>query len=301
MFTIGLFEQSIRFLEISRENKISFAQIKSDNFDLSNLFKQNKLAESEISNIADVINRVLEESRTTSNTSRLLIDTDRCFANVIPLDFSDTKEKINSNILWELSNYFPENYKDFKISYHKLNSELYSESVKETLIIGIKNSIIDTLKKLSRLINIKITSIDIEHFASEKYFRGIRKNLFKEDNILIIGCKRNRFDFSIINDSGCLAYDYFITKDANFQDKLVKMYIKLEEKYRSLQISNIYLYGDDSTTGTYKIINDLSQKARVILSNPFYEIGITDKVPADFVSEGYKFIPLCGLSSEEKQ
>jgi Tfp pilus assembly PilM family ATPase len=301
MFTIGLFGQSIRFLETSKENKISFAQIKSDNFELSNLFKQNKLTESEISNSADIINAALEESKTESNISRLLIDTDRCFANVIPLDFSETKEKINSNILWELSNYFPENYKDFKISYHKLNSESFSESIKETLIIGIKNSITDALKKLCGLINIKITSIDIEHFASEKYFRAIRKNLFKDENILIVGCKKNRFDFSIINDSCGFAYDYFIPVDANFQDKLIKMYIKLEEKYRNLQISSIYLYGDDTTTGAYKIINDLSHKARVILSNPFYEIGITDKVSTDIVSEGYKFIPLCGLSSEEKQ
>lgn len=298
MFTIGLFEQSLRFLETNKENKISFAGIKSENFDLSNLFKQNKLAESEISNTADIINNILEESRTSSNIARLLIDTNRCFTNVIPLDFSENKEKINSNILWELSNYFPDNYKDFKISYHKLHSESYSESIRETLIIGIKNSIIDALKKLSRLINIKITSIDIEHFASEKYFRTIRKNLFKDENILIIGCKRNRFDFSIINDSGCFAYNYFLIKDSNFQDKLAKEYIKLDEKYRNLQISNIYLYGDETTTNAYKIINELSQKTRLILSNPFYEIGITDKVPTEIVSEGYKFIPLCGLSSE---
>ena len=298
MFTIGLFEQSIRFLEISKENKISFASIKSENFDLSNLFKKNKLAESEISNTADIINSTLEESRTSSNIARLLIDTDRCFTNVIPLDFSENKEKINSNILWELSNYYPENYKDFKISYHKLHSESYSESIRETLIIGIRNNIIDELKKLSRLINVKITSIDIEHFASVKYFRAIRKNLFKDENILIIGCNRSRFDFSIINDLGCFAYDYFLIKDSNFQDKLAKECLKLEDKYRNLQISNIYLYGDDTTTNAFKIINELSKKARVILSNPFYEIGITDKVPTDIVSEGYKFIPLCGLSSE---
>jgi Tfp pilus assembly PilM family ATPase len=298
MFTIGLFEHSIRFLETKKDNKISFAGIKPDNFELDNLFKQNKLSETEISKAADSINRVLNDSGTKENTARLLIDTGKCFANVIPLDFSESKENINSNILWELSNYYPDCYKEFRISYHKLNSSVYTDCVKETLIIGIRKNVIEVLKKLSGLLNIKVTSIDIEHFASEKYFRAVRKNLFKDENILVIGCKKNRFDFSIINGESTFAYDYFEFKDSNFRERLIKTYTLLLEKSNSQPVNNIYLYGDENAPSAYKIINELSQKSRVFLSNPFYEIGITDNLSTDIVSEGYKFIPLCGLSSE---
>ncbi|MBI5402275.1 MAG: pilus assembly protein PilM [Ignavibacteriae bacterium] len=301
MFTIGLFEKSIRFLETNRENKISFAGAVSDNFELENLFKKNKLSDTYINNAAELINRVIEESRTSSDHSRLLIDTNKCFANVIPLDFSEKKEKLNSNILWELSNYFPDNYKEFKVSYHKLLSDSYSSQVRDTLIIGILNSNLETLKKLSRLLNIKITSIDIEHFAAEKYFRAIRKSLFKDENIMVIGSKKSRFDFSIINDSGCLHYDYYIPRELNFQDNFANAFIGTEKKYRNLQINNIYLYGDETAADSYSIINDLSEKSRVFLSNPFYEIGITEKVKTEIVSEGYKYIPLCGLASEAKK
>jgi len=297
MFTIGLFEHSIRFLETNKDNKISFAGIKPDNFELDNLFKQNKLSETEISKTADSINRTLDESGTKENAARILIDTGKCFANVIPLDFSESKENINSNILWELSNYYPDCYKEFRISYHKLSSSVYTDTVKETLIIGIRKSIIDVLKKLSGLLNIKVTSIDIEHFASEKYFRAVRKNLFKDENILVIGCKKNRFDFSIINEESSFAYDYFELRDSNFQERLVKTYTRLLEKSNSQPVNNIYLYGDENAPNAYKIINELSQKSRVFLSNPFYEIGITENLSTDIVSEGYKFIPLCGLSS----
>jgi len=297
MFTIGLFEHSIRFLETNKDNKISFAGIKPENFELDNLFKQNKLSETEITKTADSINRALDESGTKENTARLLIDTGKCFANVIPLDYSESKENINSNILWDLSNYYPDCYKEFRISYHKLNSSVYTDCVKETLIIGIRKNIIDVLKKLSGLLNIKVTSIDIEHFASEKYFRAVRKNLFKDENILVIGCKKNRFDFSIINGESTFAYDYFEFKDSNFQERLVKIYTRLLEKPNSQPVNNIYLYGDENAPNAYKIINELSQKSRVFLSNPFYEVGITENLSTDIVSEGYKFIPLCGLSS----
>lgn len=296
MFTIGLYEKSIRFLEISKENKISFAYHLVENFNIENFYFQNKLSDSYINEISELINEVLKKSNASSHTSKLLIDTNYCFTNVIPLDFSEGDDKINSNILWELSNYFPDTYKNYKVSYHKLLSDLYSKDIKETLIIAIKNNFIDAIKKLSKQINIKISTIDIEHFASEKYFRKIRNNLFDGETIVIIGCKKNRFDFSVINDSGCIGYDYFLLDDSNFHDKLIKQYLKTEEKYRSLQINNIYLYGDESTSSAYKIINDIARKSRLILSNPFYEIGITENVGSDIVSEGYKFVPLCGLA-----
>jgi Tfp pilus assembly PilM family ATPase len=301
MFTIGLFEKSIKFLEINKEKKISFAFNLTENINLEKLYLQNKLSENYLNDIAKSINDVLDKSNTTSHTSKILIETNHCFTNVIPLDFTETKDKINSNILWELSNYFPDGYKDCKINYHKLLSESYSENIKETLIIAIKNNLIEGLKKLSKLIDIKINSIDVEHFSSEKYFREIRKDLLKEENILIVGCKKNRFDFSIINNSGCLAYDYFLLNNSNYQDILTKAYLKIAEKYYNLQINNIYLYGDESTSSSYKIINDISKTTRVILSNPFYEIGITDNIDTEIVSEGYKFVPLCGLALVQKQ
>jgi len=300
MFTIGLFDKSIRLLDTNKDGQIRYAKIISEGFEFENIFRQNKLSESAIEAAAEKINDTIKESGMTAGISRLVIDTDKCFANVIPLDYSEPKDKISSNILWELSNYFPDDYKEFKINYHKLLSEQVSENIYETLIIGIKNSVIDSLKKLARLTDTKIISIDIEHFTSEKYFRQIRKKLFNDECILVIGCKKNRFDFSVINDSGCFGYNFFICKDANFQERLAKEFTQLESKYTSMQINNIYLYGDETTTNAYQLINGLSKKARVILSNPFYEIGITDKLSTEIVSEGYKFIPLCGLSLEEK-
>lgn len=296
MFTIGLYEKSIRFLEIKKENKISFAHQITENFNIEYLYSKNKLSESLINEASEMINEVLSKSNTAEHTSRLLIDTNYCFANVIPLDITESNDKINSNILWELSNYFPDDYKNYKINYHKLLAGSYSEDIKETLIIAIKNHFIDSIKKLSKQINIKISSIDIEHFASEKYFRTIRKNLFDRETVMIIGCKKNRFDLSVISETGCIGYDYFLLEDSNYQDKLVKFYLKNEEKYRNFQINNIYLYGEESTSSVYKIVNDIAKKPRLVLSNPFYEIGITENVDSEIVSEGYKFVPLCGLA-----
>ena len=296
MFTISLSDKSIRFLETNKDKKICFAHQITDNFELENIITQNKLTDSYIDRASDEINKILKNSGTSAHTAKLVLETSQCFANVIPLDFSENKEKISSNILWELSNYFPEDYKHYKINYHKLLTESLTDSIKETLIIAVKSSKLDAIKKLSNRIDIKISSIDIEHFAAERYFRAIRKELITEENIVVIGCKKNRIDYSIINSKGCYAYSFItIEDDSNFQDKLIKAFIKFEEKYKDLDINNIYLYGDETTSAVYKIINDTSVNGRVILSNPFYEIGITDKVNTDIVSEGYKFTPLCGI------
>ncbi len=298
MLSIGLSDSSIRFLEIDKEKKISFACQVTDNFKFESFNHQNKLTDTAINETAEIINNVLKEIKTSPNISKMVIDTNYCFTNIIPLDFSESTDKINSDIIWELSNYFSENYKSYKISYHKLLAESYSENIKETLIIAVRNNLIEAIKKLSKLINIKISSIDVEQFTAERYFRIIRKNLFKGESFLVIGCRKNRFDFSIINESGCYNYNYFIVKDSNFQDNLVKTFLKIEDDYRHLQIDNVYLYGDESTAVSYKILNESSKKARIILSNPFYEIGITNNINPEIVSEGYKFIPLCGLVLE---
>lgn len=294
MFTIGLFEKSIGFLEINKENNISFAYLIKENFKLENLYNQSKLSDTYINETAEMINGVIDKINATVNSSKLLIETNFCFANVIPLDINESPDKINSNILWELSNFYPDSYKNYKINYYKLSSYLHSDNVREVLIIAIKNYLIEAIRKLSKQINIKIGAADVEHFASEKYFRYIRKTLLNDEAILIIGCKRGRFDFSIINRKECLGYDYFLSEDSNFQEKLINQYLKIEEKYRALNINNIYLYGDEVTSVAYKIINDIAKSSRLILSNPFYELGITNDVDTEIVSEGFKFIPLCG-------
>ena len=296
MFTISLSDKSIRFLETNKDKKICFAHQVTDNFELENIITQNKLTDSYINRASDEINKVLKSSGTSAHTAKLVFETGQCFANVIPLDFSENKEKISSNILWELSNYFPEDYKNYKINYHRLLTESLTETIKETLIIAVKSSKLEAVKKLSGRIDIKINSIDIEHFSAEKYFRAIRKELITEENIVVMGCKRNRIDYSIINNKGCFAYSFItIDDDSAFQENLAKAYINFEKKYKNLDIKNIYLYGDEMTSTVYKTINDSSVNGRVILSNPFYEIGITDKVNTDIVSEGYKFTPLCGI------
>ncbi len=296
MLVIGIYEKSIKFLDFNKEKKISFAHNLTDSFSIESICNQNKSNDLFLNDIADNINNILLNSKTTSHTSKVLFDTNLCFTTVIPLDFNESLDKIKSNILWELSNYFPESYKNYKISYHKLLSNLHSNNIKETLIIGVKINLLDAVKKLSKLLNVKINSINIEHFASEKYYKTIRRDMINNENILIIGCKKNRIDYSIINNSGCIAYDYLLLKDINYQEYIIKSFQKIKEKYNELRINNIYLYGDESIPSIYKIINEVSKETRLILSNPFYEFGITDSINSEIVSEGYNFVPLCGLA-----
>lgn len=75
-----------------------------------------------------------------------MIEASQAFLNVLPVDFNEGKANINSHILWELSNYFPENGKDFIVKYYRLNNNYISKNIDEILLIALDKNKIDIIK-----------------------------------------------------------------------------------------------------------------------------------------------------------
>jgi Tfp pilus assembly PilM family ATPase len=285
----------LRFLAVNSESEITFAE--QVELPGKGVFNNGNNESSE--DISNIICDTLKSYKIDIKECSLIIDSSNCFISMIPVDYSDTKENINSSILWELSNYYPDNYKNFKINYQKLIKENPSDPVKWTLVIAISNKVSDVLKKISIKSGIKFSFMDIDHFACEKYFRKIYREELVKNNFLIAGIKKSRIDLSIINNKGSLFYDYLILDKTDFQKPLENYFKKSINDISHIKYDRIFLYGDDLVIGAYKTLNKIVKKANIILSNPYSDIKISKnfiKTEVDLNNNGFKFTPLCGLA-----
>jgi Tfp pilus assembly PilM family ATPase len=285
----------VRFLEVNLNNEITFAeQIELSEDDV---FPGGKYQSTE--NISTVIFDTLKKYNITAKEASLVIDSSNCFVSILPVDYDDTKENIHSNILWELSNYYPDTYKNFKINYQKLIKENPSDSVRWTLIIAINNKVSDVLKNISVQCGLKFSLLDVDHFATEKYFRKLYKDDLAKNNFLLAGFKKNRIDFSIINNKGSLFYDYILLKDSDFQKPLENYLSNRYGDIFNIKFDRIFLYGDEFVIGAYRTLNRMIKKANIILSNPYIDMKLAKdyiRTEVDIKNDGFKFTSLCGLA-----
>jgi Tfp pilus assembly PilM family ATPase len=180
-------------------------------------------------------------------TAGVLIDTGQTFLNVFPIDFNEEQNNINSHILWELSNYFPETYKNFNIKYYRLDNNFLNEKTEEVLLIAIDKTKIEFIKNLCNASNVKIKNIEIDQFAVEKCLKENFPDEIKSKNVLIIGCKNSRLDFSLIVNEKLMQYDYENFEGENFKTALVNQINKFNTAPEESKIGKIFLYGEDIT------------------------------------------------------
>lgn len=296
-FIIGISDRTVRFLELNEKREISYLEQTDISFSFSECFSLGMYDDSVIQEASEVINKFVRELNFTSSKIGVLLDSSYAFINKIPMDFDDTQENIISGILWDLSNYFPDSYKDFKINFYKLKDRLYSERIKNTLIIAVENKKLDILKKILNNCGHRIHCFDIDHFGADKYVRMMNLG-GKPGNIMNIGCKRNRIDMSIIDSDGEVYFDYLIFRDTGYQKKL-KSFLSLPcEVNSNLKFTSVNVYGDDYSDDVSKSISEMFPTVKVERADIFRKFLTSSRVRNNerYLDEGNKFIPLAGLA-----
>ena len=293
---IGFSERLIRFAELNEKGNILFIGETESDFDLNKDLSAYRSNEEIISETGDLIYNFLRDNNVQPNRIGVLFDTTQSFLNVIPIDYKEDTSNIHSQILWELSNYFPDNYKDFKISYHKLNHNGYTGQIKDTLIIAVNKSKINLVKKVFSVCNLKINLTDIDQFASVKCIREIYREELSNNHSLVVGCKKSRIDLSIIDEKSLVYYDYLVFENYNFQESLRKTIERLGSM--GIRFNRMFLYGDDCTKNVYDFLKLNYKECEVEFSNPFKRLSaaIDIKGDTDFENNGFMFTPLVGLA-----
>ncbi|MCX7833855.1 MAG: hypothetical protein N2490_06570 [Ignavibacteria bacterium] len=294
---IGIYERTLRFLEINAQREITFIKSVDTPFSFSECFKFGNYDESFISEACSLLKSTLKNINLSNNKVFLLLDTSYSFLNVIPIDFNDSEPNISSFIVWDISNYYPENYKNFSVNYYKLENYKFAKGVKLTLIVAIDNSILEIIRKIFHNCRIQINMFDLDHFSADKYANSIFINNTNSKEIISIGCKRNKIEISITGQRNLRYYDFINFRDVNYKNKLTKLISGLKREVLSNRINNAMVFGEDYATDVCKFLSSKFSYINFKMPNPFEVFPFADKcnINGKIKTEGNKFIPLFGL------
>lgn len=276
----------MRLMELNDTCEVNRLEEVTLSFNLDNDKLLKKHRKEYLEEFSEIMNGILDMSGLEPYEANILIDTGLAFMNIIPVDFSDRNSSINAHIHWDLSNYFPETYKDYNVKCFRLNNYQVSDKVDEVLLIAVSNIKTDFLKTVCNNCNIIVKKIEIDQFAVEKYIRTKKK--FEEAS-LIIGFRNNRLDISLLLNGVLKYYDYEITEKEIFKLPLLRQLNFFLKKFSNLKIHDISIYGEDRVTDLKDFLKenvdhipDLNIKNIDIL----YDTGIHES----------KYAPLYGLA-----
>ena len=295
---IGLLGKKISITEISEKKEIIFFENLVPDFDLNEKILLDRYTDTMIYSYSDLINNTLKSRKFDNHRVGLLVNSSIAFMNLLPIDYNESQDTIRSQILWDLSNYFPQNYKEFIINYYKIRKTNITPNVKDTLLIAIHKVKMEFIKSVFEFCNLNIHITDIDHLSAEKCIKKVYSSDFKNYKNLIIGFKKNRIDLSIIDDNTLYYFDYVNTENLNFQDRFLKTLGILYEKNLDLLFEKIFLYGDGNLENVQKLIATVFPDKIAIISNPLsvFNYSKIENSMDNFENEGYKYTSLLGLA-----
>ncbi|MCI0717335.1 MAG: pilus assembly protein PilM [Chlorobi bacterium] len=270
---ISFSSNNIHFTELSRDNgypKLENAESVKVDFDFEDELGLHKGNQKELTNISSEIAAYVTKRNLQEASVSLSIGTSQAFLITLPIDFSEGRHTVNKNIYWELSNYFPDNYNDFVINTYRLNNPMPAKSSDEFLIIAVKKNTIEFIKRIFKVCGLKLALVDIDHFSAEHAIRKSYENILEGKKALLVGLKKNRVDYGLLDDKKYKFYTY-----SKFNSEPERK-LNLSRKLGSMFLSNpllagidmIYVYGEEIKEDVIDVIRKLD-KAPVEITNPF--------------------------------
>ena len=285
---LGFAGNNLKLLKLNSDKEIVFAGETDLGFNINDLsyIKKNR---DEILNIfPEKLNELINFENLQETTAGVVIDSSLTFLNVIPVDFDEDTSSINSSILWELSNYFPDNYKDFNVRYYKLGKNPVSKNIDEILIIAVDKTKINFIINLCNNSGLKIKNVEIDQFAVEKYIKEKYRNEFSNGIIFLSGFKSGRIDFSLLEKGKIKCFDYSRTDKSGYVNAFRKLLNSFKTNSGFHIPEKIFIYGDEILSDLKNILNDEFGESKITVLSPFKDNNV--------LSEPSSFAPLYGLA-----
>jgi Tfp pilus assembly PilM family ATPase len=274
---ISFYSNRICFVELFKEaDIISLNNAESVEVELSfeddlSKMKSNQKA---LTNISGEIYKYISKRNYSYDKTAVTIGTSQAFLNILPLDYSEGKQALNSKIYWELSNFFPDTYNDYIINTYRLNSVMPCINTDEFLIIAVLKNAMEFVKRLFKLCNLNLDLVDIDHFSAEHALRFNYNEAISKRNILLVGLRSGRIDYGYIENKKYKYYCYSkYSSGPEFNLSLVRKVNSLMNGILLKQAPDtIYLYGDIIRDDTLESLIK-NTRVRVEILNPFENIN----------------------------
>lgn len=299
---IGFSGSRIYFTELTGTKagpKVEHIESVNVDFDFEDELGKYKSNQKDLAIVSSEISTYLTKRNLDINKASLTISSSQAFTLMLPVDYSEGKESINSKIYWELSNYFPDNYNDFLINTYRLNNVLPCKSSDDFLIIAVLKNTVEFIKRVFKICSLELSVIDIDHFSAENALRINYAENLEGKNILLVGLKRGRIDYGFLENGKYKFYAHSrYYNDNEFNLSLTR---KLSSVIRSEpilgRVDEMYFYGDDIRDDTIESV-EKQGLAAVNIINPFENISASDVfLKNDKLRKiSYKYSASCGIA-----
>lgn len=252
----------IRLLQFNSERVIYLDQLEF--VDSGFFYLEPKVNSKKVAEFTELLVSHLRKHNIIADAIKLVLDSRLAYISCIPLDFSDEAENINSSLIWELSNFYPENYKNFKINFQKINQgndEL--AYLGNTLIVAYHKNIAEVTRRISEVSSLKISGVNFDIFTAGNF---ISKHYAK--NFVSIGVKSNRVDMTFYINGAVSFFLPINIRESNYDaviEELKKMF--LIPGYE--EINNLFLYGESSAQVFLSFLEKANFKEKISLADPF--------------------------------
>jgi Tfp pilus assembly PilM family ATPase len=298
---IGFSGSRIYFTELlgsAQSPKVDHIESVKVDFDFEDELGKYKSSQKDLTNISSEISTYLAKRNLDIKRAALTISSSQAFMIMLPVDYSEGKQSINSKIYWELSNYFPDNYNDFLVNTYRLNNVLPCKNSDDFLVIAVQKNTIEFIKRIFKICSLELSVIDIDHFSAENTIRINYEEKLKGKNTLLVGLKNGRIDYGFIEN---MKYKYYTHSryynNTEFNLCLTrKLNHILKEEPVLPGINELYMYGDDIKEDTIDAVSKMGLTVNII--NPFENISATDVLLKDdkLRKISYKYSASCGIA-----
>ena len=302
---VGFSGNSIRLAAISEEKKLTYISELETDFDfdreIPNHFNDQHLINELSSVIAEKIKKVPDID---SHGLSVLINTAQTFCTVIPLDMDGEEQIVSSNILWDLSMYFPEEYENFNVNYFRMGKVYDHDSIYKILILAVDKNVINFYRSIFSEFDVNIEIFDTDHFAMGKYINEFYFNKLNEP-YAIFGLKPSRIDISVYDKDELKHYSYTSTGELDFKRELDKELNSLETCGCFNEIKSIFIYGESLLESVKDYLVKKYPDKEIVLLDPFdnfsIEDGVVDSPEEELLkfSSASRFAPLFGIALKE--
>lgn len=283
---IGYTGKHIKFLLVENGKKVSFVD-QQEYADANIFFLEPKINHKRITELSSIISTVFRKNNFNFDTAGLVLDSRLAYMSMIPVDFTDEAENINSSLIWELSNFYPDTYKNFKISYQRIDSNKDEYAyLGNTLIIAYHKNIAEITRRLSELTGIKFTGINFDNFAAGKYFLGK-----SEKDFILLGLKQEKTDIMHYLNGEIRNYTgLYKNNETKFGSGEIENILKIPG---FSGINKVFIYGEESAVQYGEKIN--AEYKQTVIENPFSNLSAEGILQDNVSIIPYSFTPLFGL------
>ena len=306
---ISLRNAQLRMVE-AKAGASQYQLLRAANGTLSTPFSFSVLEErSNITTLAQDINRVFDTNGFTSNKASLSLASDLVLIKKLPYDASLQGDEIKEHIYWEVSQFMIAPQQNFIVAFQKLKTSIQGDGNPQVVVVVIRKSLVDFIKEVFAGTDLHLQAIDVDVFSAQRLVAQLY-DVPEEKKVCLIDVRAKNLQFSVMYRGFSLVHeaDYLTDEGADAEtDRNERLARIISKELRRIILDNklgksiedmeeIFIYGDRIDSGLLDILST-AHNTRFHLINPFEKIPLAEMpVDKEVTNHPESFVPSIGAA-----